>query len=152
MKFVVDTNIILSSLLAPSSPPKQVLDTIIEQSHILVMSLAMAAELGAVIVRPKFSRLGTEKERVNSVQIFLSAPHIKAIVPPFAIAYPSLTDVDDNRILETALASQADLIVTGDKELLDLGQIVSTENNVTLINSPIRILSASDALDFLLSN
>ncbi len=154
MKVVVDTNVILSSLLAPTSPPKQVLAAI-QSSHTLVVSLAMAAELGAVIVRPKFARLGTEKERVNSIQALLSASHIVAIVPTFTITHPELADEDDNRLLEAALASHADLIITGDKELLALRQVAAPaviESGTNVTYSPsIYISSAADALDFLLS-
>lgn len=49
MKVVVDTNVLLSSLLsAPTGTLNRLLDQI-RTSHTLVLSLAMAVELGAVI-------------------------------------------------------------------------------------------------------
>ena len=86
-------------------------------------------------------------------QSLLSAPHIVAIVPNFTITHPDLSDVDDNRLLEVAVASHADLIVSGGKELLALRQIAlseAIEGGTTSSSSPaISILSAANALDFL---
>ena len=76
----------------------------------------MAVELGAVIVRPKFAHLGTEKDRATMVQSLLSAPHMVAIVPTFTITHPNLPDVDDNRLLEVDVATDADILVAGDKQ------------------------------------
>jgi putative PIN family toxin of toxin-antitoxin system len=123
MKIVVDTNILVSSLLSSANSTVNRLLEQIRGAHMLVVSPAMAVELGAVIVRPKFSRLGTEKERVAVAQALLSAPHVSAIVPPFSIVHPNLLDVDDNRLLELAIAAKADVIITGDKPLLNLGWI-----------------------------
>lgn len=116
MKVVVDTNVLLSSLF---STPTSTLDRLLNEirtSHTLVLSLAMAVELGAVIVRPKFAHLGTEKDRVTMAQSLLSAPHVIAIVPTFTMIHPDLPDVDDNRLLEVAVAVDADIIITGDKK------------------------------------
>ena len=120
----------------------------------------MAAELGAVIIRPKFSRLGTEKERVHNIQTLLSAPHIMAIVPTFTILHPDLLDVDDNRLLEVAIASDAALIVAGDNELLALGAINGphaidhfiASNHDSSIAPKILIMSPVDSLDYLQSS
>ncbi len=125
MKVVVDTNVLLSSLLSSPTGTLNRLLNRIHASHTLILSLAV--ELGAVIVRPKFAHLDTEKNRVAIAQSLLSAPHIIAIVPTFTITHPDLPDVDDNRLLEVAVASHADLIVTGDKELLALRQIALSE-------------------------
>lgn len=45
-----------------------------------------------------------EEQRVITLQAFLLAPHIKAIVVTFAIMHPDLPDMDDNRLLEVAIA------------------------------------------------
>lgn len=49
MKFVVDTNILLSSLLSSDNSPIHQLLNHIRAAHTLVVSLAMAVELGAVM-------------------------------------------------------------------------------------------------------
>ncbi|PSR35236.1 MAG: hypothetical protein C7B46_02175 [Sulfobacillus benefaciens] len=108
-----------------------------------------------MIMRPKFSRLGTEKERVINIQALLTAPHIMAIVPTFTIVHPDLFDMDDNRILEVAVAANTDLIITGDKQLLALrgisAHIVESLAEPPADDSPIPIMSPSEALDYLLS-
>lgn len=60
----------------------------------------------SVIVRPKFTHLGTEKDRATMAQSLLSAPHIMAIVPAFTMVHPDLPDVDDNHLLEVAVAAR----------------------------------------------
>lgn len=108
MKIIVDTNVLLSSLLSsPTGTLNRLLDQI-RTSHSLVLSLAMAVELGAVIVRPKFAHLGIVAERAPST---------------FTIIHPYLPDMDDNRLLEVAVSADADIIVTGDKQLLALNTI-----------------------------
>ncbi len=156
MKVVVDTNVLLSSLLsAPTGTLNHLLDQI-RTSYTLVLSLAMAVELGAVIVRPKFTHLGTEKDRVTMAQSLLSAPHIMAIVPTFTMVHPDLPDVDDNRLLEVAVAADADIIVTGDKQLLALNTIsrphtIEPDPPESLLATKTFILSPYDALDYLQS-
>ena len=56
MKIVVDTNVLLSSLLSASTGTLNRLLDQIRTSHTLVLSLAMAVERRAVIVRPKFAQ------------------------------------------------------------------------------------------------
>lgn len=156
MKIVVDTNVILSSLLGPRSNTLNRLLDQIRISHTLVMSLAMAVELGAVIVRPKFSHLGTEKERAVMAQALVSAPHFMAMVPTFTMVHPDLSDPDDNRLLEVAIEANADLIITGDKAVLSLGSInkpVTIDSLSSSSFSPIiPIMNVGKALDYLSSS
>ncbi len=114
MKIVVDTNVLLSALLGSEKNTINQLLVQIRSAHTLAVSLAMAVELGAVIVRKNFSHLGTEKDRVIMAQSLLSAPHVMAIVPSVTIVHPELPDRDDNRILEVAIVAPADLIVSGE--------------------------------------
>lgn len=88
-------------------------------------------------------------------QSLLSAPHIMAIVPTFTIVHPDLPDVDDNRLLEVAVAADADIIITDDKQLLALTAIrrphaIEPEPE-SLLATKTLILSPYDALDYLQS-
>ncbi len=46
-----------------------------------------------------------------------------AIVPAFTIMHPDLPDMADNRLLEVAIAADADISITSDKQLLALNTI-----------------------------
>lgn len=78
-----------------------------------------------------------------------------AIVPTFTIVHPDLPDMDDNRILEVAVTANADLIITGDKQLLALegisAHIIESISKPSADDSTIPIISPNDALDYLLS-
>ena len=90
-------------------------------------------------------------------QSLLNAPHVMAIVPSVTIVHPELPDKDDNRILEVAIAAHADLIVTGDSELLAL-QRISAPHIIESLAKPVTeddlsfpIMKPVEALDYLLS-
>jgi putative PIN family toxin of toxin-antitoxin system len=118
MRAVVDTNVFFSALrVVPVpgrlSPPGQLLLRAGWGDFTLIMSEAILAELEGVLER-KFqweqSRLAATMARIRDMS---------------EIVHPSLTvadcrDPDDNRILEAAIEGRADLIVSGDKDLLDM--------------------------------
>ena len=86
-------------------------------------------------------------------QTLMSAPHIAAIVPPFTVVHPRLADADDNRLLEVAIAADAELLITGDKEVLAL-QSLSRPHVMEpepLPSTPVLIMSPADAFDYLQS-
>jgi putative PIN family toxin of toxin-antitoxin system len=80
----------------------------------------LLAELGEVIRSPKFqtilSRSHTDPERILSV-----LRQLAEIVDPPPLPAPVSRDPDDDAVLALAVASRADLIVSGDADLLILG-------------------------------
>lgn len=84
-----------------------------------MVSKAIIDELLTVLAR-KFARDADELARVA---IFLS--DLASVVRPRA-TIKVLQDDSDNRILECARAGKADLIVTGDKAMLQLGSYQKT--------------------------
>jgi len=79
------------------------------------MSKAIILEILGVLAR-KFER---DREQLARVAVFLA--DIGEIVEPRNFVH-RLADEPDNRILECAVKGSADVIVTGDKELLALGE------------------------------
>jgi len=86
----------------------------------MLSSPALLAELAEVIERPKFkpilARAGT------SPQALLAdlRQFVEQIDPP-PLPAPVSRDPDDDAVLALAVAAQADLIITGDADLLVLG-------------------------------
>ena len=113
MKVVFDTNIFISAFVIPGSQAEKAILRIIEGRDVLLLSKGILDEL-LIVLSTKFSR---DKEEISRVAVILSEI-AEWVVPSEKIKV--LNDDPDNRILECAVSGNADVIVTGDKELLKL--------------------------------
>jgi uncharacterized protein len=115
-RVVVDTNVLVSRLLLPDSIPGQALRKAVDVDHILVSEATMA-ELASVLSRPKFDPYITIKDRQEFLRLLgRLAEHV-----PITYTVHACRDSKDNMILEVAVNGSADVIVTGDQDLLALG-------------------------------
>ena len=116
MRIVLDTNVLISALAFPGSKPDQILYRIRRREVDLFVSPFILSELFGIL-RDKFHLSKSEAEaRVRSIRTIAHLVH-----PSEQITIITVKD-DDNRIIECALAAQAEYLVTGDKEhLLPLG-------------------------------
>jgi putative PIN family toxin of toxin-antitoxin system len=126
---VLDTNVLVSALLF-GGPPREILDMIIAGAVTCSLSLPILDELKDVLQRPKF---GFSSQQALAVVEELSA--LGAIVDPAGSISVIRADPNDDRILECALEARADVIVSGDAHLLELGR-----------HEAIRVLSPSEFL------
>lgn len=115
MKVVFDTNVFVAALTLPGGRGDQAIRRIVEGGDSLALSKPILDELLTVLAR-KFSR---DREELARVAVFLS--NLGEIVEP-AESLTVLADEPDNRVLECALAANAQLIVTGDRAMLALGE------------------------------
>jgi putative PIN family toxin of toxin-antitoxin system len=119
VRAVIDTNVLLSGLLWRGTP-HALIEQVRAGTFTLISSPALLAELGEIIQRPKFRtvlvRSHTDPERVLS-----ELRRLADIVDPPPLPAPVSRDPDDDAVLALAVASQADLIVSGDADLLTLG-------------------------------
>ena len=113
MKVVFDTNVFVSALVFPEGNGERAIIRIAEGRDKLLVSRAIVSELLHVLAR-KFAR---EREELAHVAVFVAGV---AEVVEVAERLEVLEDEADNRILECAVAGGADLVVTGDKEMLAL--------------------------------
>ena len=113
MKVVFDTNIFISAFVIPGSQAENAVLRIIEGRDVLLLSKGILDEL-LTVLSTKFSR---DKEEISRVAVILSEI-AEWVVPSEKIKV--LNDDPDNRILECAVSGNADVIVTGDKQLLRL--------------------------------
>lgn len=119
MRVVLDTNVVASGLLW-QGPPRGLLQAARERKVVLFTSLPLLAELMDILARRKFEK-----------KIAMSGLAIDDIVGRYALlaitTHPApipatiKDDPDDDHVLACALAAHADLIVSGDRHLLDLG-------------------------------
>ncbi len=111
MRVVFDTNIFISALVIPGSLAEEALLRIIEGRDRLLLSPEILHEVLSVL-SSKFSR---EKEALSHAAVILS-DMAEWVKPDQRIRV--FRDDPDNRILECAVFGRADIVVTGDKEML----------------------------------
>lgn len=113
MRVVFDTNVFVSAFVIPGSLAEKAILKIIEGEDVLLLSREILDELLSVLAT-KFNR---DKEEISRVAVIL-AEMAEWIEPRLRIS--ALKDDPDNRVLECAVFGRADMIVTGDKEMLRL--------------------------------
>lgn len=117
MRLVLDTNTVVSGLLwdkAPSHLIRVGLDKRVE----LFTSQALILELEDVLPRRKFGRR-VAASGFTIAELVARYALLAPVMVPAVIARVS-ADPDDDHVLACALGAQADLIVSGDRHLLDL--------------------------------
>lgn len=112
LRVVVDTNVWISGLIVPDSPPGQVLRALRDRRFELVASWHVAQELADVLRRPRLRRYEIEQQDIEDV-FRLLAPAL-----PRADVDVPIRDPDDAPVVAAALAGDADIIVTGDEHFL----------------------------------
>jgi len=134
LKVVWDTNILVSTLLFKGELSK--LHSFLKKNTFtLLFSEETLNEFIKVLHYPKF--LLTEEE-IEYLLEFEILPYSKIVKTVFKFDKKICPDEDDQKFLELAVSANADYIVTGDKDLLDLKEI-----------NKIKILSPKDFLKLL---
>lgn len=115
MRIVVDTNVVLSGLLW-TGPPQHLINLARAREIDLYSSVFLIAELAEVIGREQFaSRILAAG--LSAAELMADYATLVRLVIPAEIRPAVRDDPDDDQVLACALASQADLIVSGDKDL-----------------------------------
>jgi len=115
MRVVFDTNIFVSAFAIPGGMAEKAVIRVIEGRDELVISPDIVKEVLSVLSL----KFGRDREALSHVAVILS--ELGQWVEPNQTVRV-LKDDPDNRILECASFGKADIIVTGDKEMLRLGE------------------------------
>lgn len=125
----IDTNVFVSALNF-GGVPAQIFDLHTDEEFTLCISPAVIEEIKRILI----GRFKWTDEAISSVlEPILSRAEV--VMPKRSVTVSP--DPDDNHILECALESKSDVIVTGDDHLLQLGSF----ENIQIIK-PRRFLSA----------
>ena len=121
LRAVLDTNVLVSGLISDYSPPRQLVDAWLNGQYILVTSLYQVEELNHVLAYPRIaSRLRLSDAEVG---LILAALLSQGQVVPGALQLPGVTrDPKDDPLVACAVEGAADYLVSGDRDLLDLGE------------------------------
>jgi len=115
MKAILDTNVLISAYVFPGGTPEAVYRLALEGRLEIGTSLTLLAELGRVLGQ----KFGWIPDRVEAA--VAQVARIAAVVEPGETVRVVTADPADDRVLEAARAFGADVIVSGDRHLLDLG-------------------------------
>jgi len=121
-RVVLDTNILVSALLFQAELAG-IVDLWKKGRIIPVLSKETFTAFKAVLEYPKFSltqqeiKVIIEEEVLPYFEVIEGTDNIKGIC----------RDVDDDKFIACAVSASADFIVTGDKDLLDLGKYKSVK-------------------------
>jgi len=119
MRLVLDTNTVISALFWKGAPHRLITAARDNRRIAFYTTARLLAELADVVGRGKFS------EAVRAANTYPDGAlqrymNLARIITPATIAPVIITDPDDDHVLACALAAQADLIVSGDSDLLNL--------------------------------
>ena len=109
-KIVIDTNVIVSSLIQRNYPYLIISDFFLEDKFQLCVSDELLTEYYEVLARPKFSKFQDFFIKAESLLADIEAKSIKFIP---TIKLDLISDKDDNMILELADECKADFVITG---------------------------------------
>ncbi len=116
LRIVVDTNILISSLIKSSNLFRALFHHIEKSRIILVFSWYTLEELLTILARPKICKLTKMKKK--DIENFIDLLIKKALFVEPHKKIKLCRDPSDNKFLEAAKTGQAEYIVTGDKDLL----------------------------------
>ncbi len=136
MRLVLDTNIVVSGLIW-GGVPRQLLELGRDDQVAFFTSSLLLDELTDVLEREKFSTL-LASQSITPAFLMQRYGMLARLVKPQPIAR-TVRDVDDDAVIATALAAKADVIATGDQDLLVLHSWQG-----------IQILNAADALQLVM--
>lgn len=137
MRLVLDTNVVASAMLWGGNS-KQLLQTRREKRVELFTSVTMLAELTDILARPKFAKK-IAASLLSIDQLVDRYAELAQVVRPMPTPR-IVADADDDVVIGTALAAKADLLVTGDRGLLDVGTYQGTR--IVSVTEAIRIITA----------
>lgn len=114
-RVILDTNVVISRMLIPKSVAGRAVSRLLHDAQLLV-SEATLAELAETLTRKKFDPYVTPEDRQEFFRRFARVAEWVAVTSTVRLC----RDPTDDKFLELALDGQANIIVTGDRDLLAL--------------------------------
>ena len=115
MRFVLDTNVLVSAVLLVDSVPRQAFDKALDEGKILI-SVPTLLELAEVLKRKKLNKYLLEEERMRFLVALLKEAELVRVTEEVT----DCRDDKDNKFLELAICAKASCIVSDDEDLLVL--------------------------------
>jgi uncharacterized protein len=118
MNAVADTNVVVSGLLW-SGNPGRLLEAAANQEITLFTSPALVLELSETLQSTKLlARIGAAGLTLD--ELLRRYLDVVLLVEPSTVCRVVSEDPDDDEVVAAAVAARADLIISGDRHLIDL--------------------------------
>ena len=118
VRLVLDTNIVISGLIWRGAP-HQVMRSLADDKFSAYTSYAMVSELTRKLLGTKLGRELIKRD-ISAQQVVMSYTALCEVVSRAPLAQPICRDPDDDAVQACAKAANANLIVSGDQDLLVL--------------------------------
>ena len=133
MRVFIDTNILISSILNPTSTPFKAYCKAVSYPNDGIICEQNVDELRRIFNSKFPNKIGKLEEFMS---LLLNAIEIVPIPSEIIDSEESIRDINDRPILRAAISANADIFLTGDKDFLESG-----------IKHP-KILTASEFLEY----
>ena len=121
-RVVIDTNVLISAALIANSPPALAVNLALQHGRV-VFSESTFAELETRLWRAKFDRYLTLEARKALLHDWRAVSDWVSLAQTASITTRHSRDADDDMFVHVAVACGAGLLVSGDRDLLDLGTV-----------------------------
>lgn len=132
VRILIDTNILFSVALYPNSVPQKAFEKAVSLPNIGIVSYQSLEELASVFHRKLPNKLSCLE---HFLVTYLCGVELISTPDTYINTESKIRDFDDRTIYRAAVKANADIILTGDKDLLESG-----------ITSP-QIMTAREFLD-----
>jgi uncharacterized protein len=120
LRLVLDTNVVVAGLLW-NGPPRRLLEAAIAGEVELFSSPVLLDELAHTLTYSKFDKR-IEAFATSITELVVQYTALVSLMVPTSVPRVVANDADDDHVIAAAVATRAELIVTGDsKHLLPIG-------------------------------
>lgn len=115
MRVFVDTNIVISSILFPNGKVASVFSHLLDKHTVIISSYTKAECIE--VFQKKFP------QKMNLIDVFFAGISFEEFKTPEKIdeeKYPKIRDIKDLPVLVSAILSDSDILLTGDKDFEDI--------------------------------
>lgn len=134
MRVVVDTGVLVSAAIKAQTAPSMAVHQAVRRG-VLLKSHSTEAELMEVIDRPYLARLIALAARARLAELMALAELV-----PITERITACRDAKDDKFLELAVNGKADLIISGDADLL----VLNPFRGIPVITAAIFVRGAAD--------
>ncbi len=124
MRVLIDTNVVISYLLYPNRPGtiQTIFKALFEGKFTLLLPEALLDEIVITVTQKPHLR---ERIALDALELMVeSLRTVAEEIPLIESEIPQVTrDPKDDYLLAYAVVGEADVLVSGDKDLLELGEI-----------------------------
>src|SRR5438093_9619683 len=120
IRAVVDANVLISSVIAPLGPSRRIFDAWRDGTFVLVTSAGLLEEVSRRLAHPRIAKRYsiTSEDRIAVLGLLEAYATIARGRREVAVT----RDPTDDKVIAAAIEAGAQYIVTGDKDLLTVGE------------------------------